>query len=416
MKLSAIKRNSLVQMTVIGTSYFLSFMLSALVGRLLGPGDLGAWSATAAVSSIILGFTLLGIESPVARRMAVEPALAAEWLGHGMGMRLGISMPLSCLLIVMAVLLAYRDSVPVEFAAIYAIYASLGSISGLLSRGCQILHHFSWQYIPLGLGSFPALVAAYFWIMHGGGLLTVVTCTAAGQLLGIIGLGIFMRRVANPCPRYDWQAWKSILAESWPLAVSTPFLAAYSRVDSVLLLNLKGAESAGYYSAAYGFFIAFSGLASGVQAAMFPALAKSYVESPHIAYRLFKRGLRWMFGFAICGIIGTILLGRFALIMVYGEAFSVAEETLTVLMLASIFMVLNNTYGMTLNAMGQQKTAMVITIGGLVTNVIANLLLIPSYGFLGAAFATIVTEVVVLITLHLWMIPQWDKSLSNLPT
>jgi O-antigen/teichoic acid export membrane protein len=415
MKLSAIKRNSLLQMTVIVTSYIMSFLLSALLGRMLGPAELGAWSATAATSSIILGFTLLGIDSPLARRMAIEPARTSEWLGHGVGIRLFISLPLSWVLILLVSMLNYQGIVAPIFAATYALYAGFGNIAGLLSRACQILQHFSWQYIPLLMGTLPGLLAAFIWVKNGGGLLEVVICTTAGQLVGLVGLSLAMHKVANLRPRYAWQAWKSLLTESWPLAVSTPFLAAYSRVDSVLLLNLKGTESVGYYSAAYGFFMAFCGLASGVQTAMFPAIAGSYEESPSSAYRLFKQGLRWMLMLAICGIVGTIFFGRWALVLVYGESFGVSAPTLEVLMIASIFLLLNNTYGMTLNAIGQQRLVLYLTIGGLFTNVLANILLIPNFDFIGAALATLITEGVVLMIAHLCLNPHWFSGNTNKP-
>jgi O-antigen/teichoic acid export membrane protein len=400
-------------MTVIATSYLMSFLLSAFLGRMLGPVDLGAWSATAAVSSIILGFTMLGIDSPVARRMAIEPAHAAKWLGHGIGIRLFISLPLSIILIVTATHFFYQGVVPLIFAVGYALYAALGGIAGLITRGCQILNYFSWQYIPLFLGTFPALIAVYVWVDNGGGLLGVVFCTAVGQIMGIIGLTIVMYRTANPSPRYDRKAWGSLLRESWPLAVSTPFLAAYSRIDSVLLLNLRGPESAGYYSSAYGFFMAFCGLASGVQAAIFPALAKTYAESPASAYRLFKQSLRWMFLLAVFGVVGTMAVGEQVLVLVYGESFRVATDTLYILMSSSVFLLLNNTYGMTLNAIGRQREAMYITIGGLLTNIIANLVLIPEYDFEGSAWATLVTEFVVLLMLHLSIVPKWLKLISR---
>jgi len=407
MTLSAIKRNSLVQMLVIAAGYVSAFLLSAIIGRLLGPADFGAWSATAAASSIIIGFTALGIDNPVTRRMAIEPSRISQWLGHGVGIRLFISLPLSCALIVLAALLNQQGIVSALFAGLYAVYAGLSSVSGLFSRGCQVSHHFAWQFIPLLAGTLPSLVLAYVLVIKGGGLIDVVLCCASGQLLGLMALACVMRKVANPRPRYAWKAWKSILVESWPLALSTPFLAAYSRVDSVLLLNMQGAESVGYYSAAYGFFMAFCGLASGVQSALFPALSKSYAENQASAYRLFKRGLRWMLAMAVLGIAGTFMLGRLALVLVYGESYAVAANTLEVLMIASIFLLLNNTYGMTLNALGRQRVALFVTVCGLLTNVVANLLLIPSLDFVGAAWATLITEVVVLAILHLCLVPQW---------
>lgn len=413
MKLSAIRRNSIVQILVIAGSYLAAFLLSAIIGRLLGPADLGAWSATSAAASIILGFTALGVDSPVARRMAVEPRRASEWLGYGIGIRLCLSLPLSCAMIVLVTMLGNQGIVSPLFAAIYALYVGFSSMTGLLCRGCQVAHKFYWQFIPLLIGTLPSLVIAYLFVTQGGGLLQLVMCTALGQMSSSLMLAKVMKKVVDPRPRYQWQAWKSILLESWPLAVSTPFLAAYSRVDSVMLFNMQGAESVGFYSAAYGFFMAFCGLASGVQSAIFPVLAKSYAENPIFAYRIFKKSLRWMLTLAFLGIAGTSVLGRWVLVLVYGDSYAVAAPTLELLMVSSVFLLLNNTYGMTLNAIGRQKSAMFVTFSGLFVNIFANIILIPHFNFEGAAMATLITELFVLIIIHLCLIPKWGKDLGG---
>jgi O-antigen/teichoic acid export membrane protein len=197
------------------------------------------------------------------------------------------------------------------------------------------------------------------------------------------------------------------------LAVSAPFLAAYARVDSVLLMKMQGAESVGYYGAAYAFFMAFGGLGSSVQSALFPVLAKTYAESPEKARALFNRGLRWMVALGVAGAAGTFLVGRKVLTLVYGASFEVAGPAFEVLMAGSIFLLLNNTYGMTINAVGRQKKALLITVGGLTTNVLVNLVLIPRYDFIGAAWATLITEAAVLVMCHVCLAPAWSRNIGS---
>lgn len=384
-------------------------LLSTLLGRHLGAAGLGVWTATAAIGSIIIGFASFGTDSIVVRRMAVHLQQASEWLGNGIGIRLFASLPLACLLIVLATTALNRDSIPMVFAFGYALYAGFASINGILCRGCQALNRFSWQLYPLLLGTLPALGAMYLWLRSGGHIFGVVACAAAGQLSGMVLTALIMRKSVDTTPRCSAQRWKSILAESWPLAVSAPFLAAYTRVDSVMLMNMQGATSVGYYGAAYAFFMAFGGLGSSVQSVLFPILAKTYVESPEKARRLFHRGLRWMVALGVAGAAVTFMVGEKVLTLVYGASFKAAGAAFEILMVGSIFLLLNNMYGMTINAVGRQKMALYITVGGLITNIAVNLFLIPRFDFVGAAWATVITEMVVLFLCHAGLAPAWKR-------
>jgi O-antigen/teichoic acid export membrane protein len=95
MKLGTLRRNVLLQISVVGTGYLSTFFHSALVGRKLGRAELGAYTATAAAASIVMDFTTLGIDSPIARRIATEPERATEWLDNAVGIRLLVSFPVA---------------------------------------------------------------------------------------------------------------------------------------------------------------------------------------------------------------------------------------------------------------------------------------------------------------------------------
>ncbi|MGD0228370.1 MAG: polysaccharide biosynthesis C-terminal domain-containing protein, partial [Terriglobia bacterium] len=95
--------------------------------------------------------------------------------------------------------------------------------------------------------------------------------------------------------------------------------------------------------------------------------------------------------------------------LLFGPKFLQAVFSFQVLMLAALFLFLNNTCGIALTAVGQQRWAPRITIAGLGLNVILNLLLIPRLDYLGSSYATLATEIFVLVFAYLALRPHWRR-------
>ncbi len=81
--------------------------------------------------------------------------------------------------------------------------------------------------------------------------------------------------------------------------------------------------------------------------------------------------------------------------LVYGAAYLYTAPTFAILSLALPLFFLN--YALTHQVIGWdgQRSYLLIAALALIANVVANLALVPSQGMIGAAIATLVTEVVV---------------------
>jgi O-antigen/teichoic acid export membrane protein len=77
--------------------------------------------------------------------------------------------------------------------------------------------------------------------------------------------------------------------------------------------------------------------------------------------------------------------------LAYGMPFAAAGPILTVHIWSSIFVFLGVARGQWLVNEGLQKFYLASTVVGAVVNILLNLVLIPSYGGLGAAYATVVS-------------------------
>jgi O-antigen/teichoic acid export membrane protein len=88
---------------------------------------------------------------------------------------------------------------------------------------------------------------------------------------------------------------------------------------------------------------------------------------------------------------GTSILAEPIMNLVYGTKFYGSAATLAVLIWSQIFVFMGCINGNILIIMNLQKIMLYLTLAGAVTNVLANLWLIPKYSGLGAAIATVVS-------------------------
>ncbi len=182
-----------------------------------------------------------------------------------------------------------------------------------------------------------------------------------------------------------------MLKVSIPLGLAVIFNFLYDKIDIILISKLTGFDQVAYYNVAYGIYKTSVLAYSFIFVSGFTRI--SIIRNKKSAVLLFMRKYSVML-FWICAAI-TLLLFFFAsplIHLVYTEKFSGAILVLKILSFASIGLALNNLTGVILNGLGLFKMNMIITLIGLIINVILNVVFIPRYGINAAAVVTVITE------------------------
>jgi O-antigen/teichoic acid export membrane protein len=92
---------------------------------------------------------------------------------------------------------------------------------------------------------------------------------------------------------------------------------------------------------------------------------------------------------------GSAIVGTGVMTGLFGPAYRPAGTPFAILMVASAITVVSVNYTSLAMAAGKERTfAMAVTVASII-NVLLNLLLIPSYGMIGAAIATVAAQSVV---------------------
>lgn len=196
---------------------------------------------------------------------------------------------------------------------------------------------------------------------------------------------------------FNLKFWKEILIESLPLVFSAFMIAIYYNLDMVMLGYMKTQAEVGIYSAAYKILLVGIIPFSLILNSFFPSLSKIGLSNSKEFKKIISQYAFFMFS---TGIILTLIIffnAKAIIIVLFGNRFIKAEVPLLILTVNILVIGTNMFFGNPLIAWGKQKSYSFAILSGAVANIILNILLIPKYSYLGAAFATLISEVVVFL-------------------
>lgn len=233
--------------------------------------------------------------------------------------------------------------------------------------------------------------------LWAGGVRGAALGMLAGAAVGLVAPAVAVWREYGglDASRGIGRAARWLLGRSLPVGVGIALSMLYVRVDLFLLDAMTDSETVGLYAGAYRIFEAAQLLPAVSMAVLFPRLAATDRASDE--GRALRR--RAFAGLAAAGAIAALAGAALAPVVVetlYGAPFAAAAGPLAILFLATPVMFVNYLLTQDLVSGGGGRAYAVAAGIALAANVVVNLVAIPRLGMVGAAVATVVTEVVLL--------------------
>ncbi|HEY6759186.1 MAG TPA: oligosaccharide flippase family protein, partial [Baekduia sp.] len=362
-----------------------------LVTRVVGPSVYGIYASATAYAMLLGTLTDLGSASVVVREGILSGDKAKSSRTY---------LQVRALLILGTVALG-AAIVPVAFPAEAwgAAFAALGllvfsgaTIIGPLGQLHGSMRTFRRGATIQGVATMLATIAVVV-LWDEPTPLALVLANVAGALVGSLYAVVAARHwTGSQLADADWTAVRKMLSAITLLGFGAVISAAYARVDGVLLLNLGGAHDAGIYQAAYRFLD---------QSALIPAAAIVPVTPMIVAQlrdhaRVSRVVDDVLLKVALVGGIAvswlTIGSAHWLAVLLLGPQFSETGDICAVLAVYRAWSVLAVFSTSKTIHSRQERRYIAIAVVGLIVNVGVNLALIPRYGAMGAAVATLVTE------------------------
>ena len=164
----------------------------------------------------------------------------------------------------------------------------------------------------------------------------------------------------------------------------------YFRVDTVMLSVMKGDAVTGWYSAACNLIFALMVIPTIYGIAIFPVLSKYYGSARSSFDKVGTLSFKFLLMVGLPISVGVTLLAEKIIQLVYGSAYINSSYALQIMVWVFFINCIAIAPFHALNSANKQHLVMISEGIAAVLAVLLNLLLIPIYGLIGAASATVI--------------------------
>jgi O-antigen/teichoic acid export membrane protein len=223
--------------------------------------------------------------------------------------------------------------------------------------------------------------------------LFVYTQTFSYLLTTLITLFIVMRKAKFTRLKWNYPFFILILKKSLPFAILVLLMTFYNRVDAVMLERMlpDGALESGIYAAAYRVLDSanmFSFLFAGLLLPMFARMLR-YKESVE---QLVKLAFSILITPAVVVVVASLLYSEDIMGMLYKQHVAESAGVFSIIMGCFVATSLTYIFGTLLTANGNLMQLNLMAASGMGLNLLLNIILIPHYKAIGAAYSSVITQ------------------------
>lgn len=364
------------------------------VARYLGPQQFGSLNFAISFVALFGTLTTLGLEAIVVREIVRNTTGIHEILGTTLVLRwLGAAAAM------VAAIVTVRFLQPSDHTALLLV--SILS-TGFIFQTFDTIDAFFQSQVQSKITVWAKNLAFLLFagvkvaLIHARApLWTFAVATAGETALGAIGLLIGYKFSGGRI--VAWRASKKralfLLKQSWPVIFSGLAIMVYMRIDMVMLKVMQGDVAVGLYAAATRVSEVWYFIPTAIVSSVAPSIMRSK-DNPAIYYARLRNLFSLMTLLACVIGTGVALSSHFIIRILYSNSYASAGSVLAVHVWASVFVFLGVAQGPWDISEDLLKMSLYRTLAGAIINVIINIFLIPTYGALGAAIATVISYAV----------------------
>lgn len=378
-------------------SKIILFFITVQITRYLGVDNYGKYSFAFAFVALFGTFSDFGFNQITTRDVAQNFGKAKQYIGNVLSMKIILGL-INFLLIAIVIHFLHKSADVVILVYLAALNLIIQGFVGFLQSIFQAFEKMQYTFISRVTNYFSLFIFISVSILFRTSMATIIVCYVITALISLtIAMLLTWRFFTAFRIEIDISFWKKIFIQSWPFFLSFIFFTIYTYSDSVLLSIYRNYREIGLYQAAYKIFFAFQ-LINIVHQAVFPTLSTLYGNGDFYKY---KSVLRKMFFLSTAvlipmGIFMT-LFSKTIMYLIYGVDFMNAGFALSMLLWTEIVIFFSYFWASSLTITNSQKKFMYATLIGAAVNLGLNFLIIPKYGFNGAAVTTFLSEFIIMI-------------------
>ena len=205
------------------------------------------------------------------------------------------------------------------------------------------------------------------------------------------------RRHSNERLRFSWAYAKELLQRSCHFILPGIMVSLYSQTDKLMLKQMLTQAEVGYYATALAICNMWVFILSAIIDSAYPPIMEANKTDEALFKLRNKQLYAIIFFVSLIGAIGICTLSKPIVQILYGEQFLPAVAPLRVITWYTAFSYLGVARNAWIVAKNKQKYLLFVYISAAVSNIILNACLIPLWGAVGAAMASLIAQIITIL-------------------
>lgn len=382
----------------------IGLLLSIITARFLGPSNFGLINYGSAYVAFFTALCTLGLHSVIVKDFVDNGEKQGEILGTAVLLRVVASM--------LSVALITTIASIVDAGEKQTILVVICCSFGLVFQAFDTFNYWFQSRYESKVSSLASLVAYVVTSIYKIVLLisrkSVVwfACSTAVDYICIaVLLYIVYKRENGPSMTFSLKRAKFMLGRSYHYILAGMMSVIYGQTDKIMLKHMLDESSVGIYSLATSLCSLWTFVLAAIIESLYPTIIQLHANDN---YANFEKKNRQLYAIVIyvSTFVGLMILlfGEWAIALLYGQEYIGAAAPLKVVAWYTIFSYLGVARNAWIVCENKQRYLKYMYFGAAVLNILLNLLMIPTWGAVGAAAASLITQVFTSIVIP-YMIP-----------
>ena len=389
--------NTFIQILGKGISIILGFISVGLLTRYLGQEGFGNFTLVFAYLSLFGIIADFGLQLTMVRELAKKESLPKKIYGTYFWLKVFLVIISTLLAIICLLFLPYS-----RFLKIGIIVASMGVTVGVLNTYGTVIFQANLRLdlvtavdVLTKIITTVFIVLFVFWKLSFYSILLTILI---GNLAGTILIIFLIKKFITFNLALDLNLAKKLLIQSFPVGLISVLALFYFKIDTLILSIFRGAIEVGIYGLAYKIIENLLVLWGFYMATLYPLLSNLLSKRKTIeAGGLWRKSLLISLGFSATIIIIGYIFAPLVIQILGGREFGGSVIALRILLFSLPLFFVNNLFYHTFLAKNETRRPLLAIISSLIFNLILNLIFIPKWGYIAAAFNTLITEEFLLV-------------------
>ncbi len=388
--------NTSSQILAKAANVILGFLTVGLLTKYLGVNRYGIYTLAFAYLSFFGILADFGLQLTLVRELASKHT-SDEIKSSYFSIKVFLTVFASIMALI--VLLFFPYSIQVKTAIVIASFAvAVGYMNGYAASVFQSQVSLDKVALLEVINRISTVALIVIFVFLHWDLSAIILAILAGNLISLVLAAYwapsYFRVKKLPKLSLVWD----LIKVSFPIGVTSLLAVFYFKIDTLMLSVMKTTSDVGIYSLSYKIFENIIMVWLLYLASVYPLVSRFVKSKEHKKLgKIMKTSMLIGIFFSVATIIVSWISAPWVISVLGNKNFTESILPFRILVLSLPFVTINTLFYYVLLSISKIKGIALILLFSLVLNFIFNLLVIPTYGYVGTSVSTVITEMVIML-------------------